>query len=335
MNRFVARAHTACLLLAGLAFAAEAQRVSADIRIGMSASANSERSGPYVWARTFADELEHAGFAVGIHPNSALGNEVLRTEQVLLGLLEVNICGTQEVDLFTDLMEAVELPFLFRDSAEMDRLIDETDFLQHVNRRALDYGMRVVDFVFMGGMRGLFTARAPIRTVEDVKSFRLRAMVSEQLAYFEAWGGSGAQVAWEEVPQALQTGIVDGYMNPPIVAVLFGHGGQLDYFTDLRMSPAMRVIVVSEAWYRSLGEQQKTAVENAFRAARAANREWMQTAEQRDFDALESVGIEVVHLSPEERDAFRERLLPLYPQQATAKALARMLGYVDQLRTGN
>ena len=306
--------------------------VFAEIRVALSASSDAENSGTYVWAQAFANELEREGIASSIYPSSSLGNEVLRAEQVMLGLLEVNVCGTQEVELFTELMEAIELPFLFRGNAEMDRLIDETDFLMCVNERAVAYGMRVVDFAYLGGMSGLFTARAPIRTVDDVKSFRMRAMVSEQLAYFEAWGGSGAQVAWEEVPQALQTGIVDGYMNPPIVAVLFGHGGQLDYFTDIRISPAMRVVTISEAWYQGLDSQAKDIVDQAIRVARIANRTWTLTSEERDFRSLESVGIEVVHLSQEDREAFQQKLLPLYPTQATEEGLKRMLAYVDKLR---
>ena len=83
-----------------------------------------------------------------------------------------------------------------------------------------------------------------------MNKFRIRAMSNEQLDWVKAWGGAGTQVAWEEVPQALQTGIADGYINPPVVAVLFGHGGQLDYFTDLEISPSIRVVVFSEAWYQ-------------------------------------------------------------------------------------
>jgi len=318
------------LIVIALLFAT--QGVYAEVRIGLSASSDAENSGSYVWAQAFAAELERAGIASSIYPGSSLGNEVLRAEQVMLGLLEVNVSGTQEFELFTDLIAAVELPFLFRDSDEMDRMVDETDFLDRVNERAVDYGMRMVDFVYLGGMSGLFTARAPIRTVEDVKSFRMRAMVSEQLSYFEAWGGSGAQVAWEEVPQALQTGIVDGYMNPPIVAVLFGHGGQLDFFTDIRMSPASRVVAVSESWYRQLDHQQRVAVDRAFSVARQANRDWMRSSEQRDFDALAKVGIEVIRLSTDVREEFRKKLLPLYPTQATPDALRIMTGYVEALR---
>lgn len=304
----------------------------ADVKIGLSAASDANNAGTYIWALAFSEALENGGMETSIFTSSSLGNEVVRAEQVLLGLLEVNVCGTQEFEPFTDMIAAMELPFMFEDSNELDRLIDETDFLARVNEIAADYGMRMIDLAYLGGMSGLFTAREPIREVSDVKSFRMRAMVSEQVGYFEAWGGAATQVAWEEVPQALQTGIVDGYMNPPIVAVLFGHGGQLDYFTDIRMSPSTRVISVSESWYQSLDDVERSTVRHAFKVARLANREWAAHSEERDFRLLDEAGIEVIHLSPAVRDEFRQKILPLYEHQATPNALHVMQGYIDTLR---
>lgn len=307
---------------------------AADVKIALSAAADANKSGTYVWALAFSEALEKGGMETSIFTSSSLGNEVVRAEQVLLGLLEVNVCGTQEFEPFTDLIAALELPFMFEDNDELDRLIDETDFLSQVNEISVDYGMRMIDLAYLGGMSGLFTAREAIREVSDVKSFRMRAMVSEQVDYFQAWGGAATQVAWEEVPQALQTGIVDGYMNPPIVAVLFGHGGQLDYFTDIRMSPSTRVISVSESWFQGLDDAERLVVQHAFKVAREANRAWAARSEERDFRLLDEVGIEVIHLSPAARDEFRQKLLPLYEHQATPHALQLVQGYVDSLRAG-
>ena len=69
-----------------------------------------------------------------------------------------------------------------------------------------------------------------------------RAMDRRDLVLIETFGASGVQVAWEETPQALQTGIASGYFNPPLAPVLFGHGAYLKYFTDLRVAPAHRLI---------------------------------------------------------------------------------------------
>ena len=309
-----------------------APTILADIKIALSSTIDPKTSGTYVWAKAFSDELAKNGVRSEIFASSSLGNEVVRAEQVLLGLLEVNVCGTQEVDPFSDMIAALELPFIFEGSEEIDRLMLETDFLQKVNEDSAPHGMRVVDVVFMGGKSGLFTARNPIRELGDVKSFRMRAMMSEQIRYFEAWGGMATQVAWEEVPQALQTGIVDGYMNPPIVAVLFGHGGQLDYFTDIQMTPSVRVVSVSEAWYQSLDRQERVVLEQAIIAARKANREWVGFSEQREFQLLADIGIEVIKISSFSRNEFRQKLLPLYDRQASPETLKSIKTYLHGLR---
>lgn len=314
-----------------VALIAVASAAKSDVHIALSATSDPQNSGTFVWAETLSDELSKAGISTNIYANSSLGNEVVRSEQVLLGLLEINVSGTQEIEPYTDLMAAVQLPFLFESVQELDCLLDESNFLERVNEDTTNIGIRVVDFVYLSGMSGLFTANRAIRSVADMKSFRMRAMTTEQLDYFEAWGGAGTQVAWEEVPQALQTGIVDGYMNPPIVAVLFGHGGQLDYFTDIRMSPSMRAVVISEAWYQGLNELERHALHGALRSARRANRSWMHAAEQRDFALLDDAGIEVIQLSTSDRGEFRERLLPLYSTHATPEALHELQVYVKRL----
>jgi len=303
-----------------------------EIRIGLSATADPENSGIYVWARTFADELERAGMVTTIYPSSTLGNEIVRTEQILLGLLEVNVTGTQEVEVYSELVVALDLPFLFKSDEEANALMHHTGYLSEMNSETRPVGMRVVNLVGMGGSSGLFTARAPIETVADVKKFRIRAMSNEQLDWVDAWGGAGTQVAWEEVPQALQTGIADGYINPPVVAVLFGHGGQLDYFTDLEISPSIRVVVFSETWYQGLSEEERIVVDRAASAAHVANREWMSKNMERIFHMLSDIGIEIIQPSESERNAFRELVLPTYKDMASAHVMEKIRRYMLEAR---
>jgi TRAP-type C4-dicarboxylate transport system substrate-binding protein len=304
----------------------------ADIRIGFSSTADAENSGVYVWVRAFADELEKAGMRTTLYPSSTLGNEVVRTEQVLLGLLEVNVTGTQEVEIYSEMITALDLPFLFRSDEETAALIHHTGYLAEINAKTLPAGMRVVDLSSLGGMTGLFTAREPIRTVADVQKFRMRALTTEQLDWVEAWGGAGTQVAWEEVPQALQTGIADGYLNPPIIAYLFGHGGQLDYFTDLRLSPSVRVVVFSEKWYQDLTEAQRGIVDNAAVKAGEVNREWLRHAIAHEFQLLAGIGIEVVHLNSRQRDEFRQRILHTYDEMVSVRTLEKTIAYLNSAR---
>jgi TRAP-type C4-dicarboxylate transport system substrate-binding protein len=120
-----------------------------------------------------------------------------------------------------------------------------------------------------------------------------------------AWQVRGVRVAWEEVAQALQTGMVDAYLNPPIVAVMFGHGNVIDYFTDLRMGPSARVIVASRRWYESLSPEMRAAFDAGVQEARAANRRWAANAMQRERALLEKAGIEWIEMEPADREEWR------------------------------
>ncbi|MEM1145906.1 MAG: TRAP transporter substrate-binding protein [Pseudomonadota bacterium] len=298
----------------------------------MSSSADPESSGVFIWVQAFVAELERAGIEAIVYPSSTLGSEIVRSQQVLLGLLEVNVTGTQEIEIYSDLIAAFELPFLFSGNHEPDALFHHTDYRDALNRDTVPHGIRVADLAMIGGMTGIFTARAPVETLEDVSSFRLRAMVSDQIDWVESWGGSATKVAWEEVPQALQTGIADGYINPPIVAYLFGHGGQLDYFTDLAIVPSVRVIVFSETWYQSLSPTERDAVDEAVVRARAANRNWVQQTVKSELALLESIGIDVIQLSPPERDKFRAPLLSSYQTKVDPITLNTINQYIRQAR---
>ena len=302
------------------------------IKIALTSTADLERSGSYVWAKAFADVLEKSGMEVVIYPSSTLGNEIVRTEQLLLGLLEVNMTGNQEVEMLSELYAGLELPFIFNNSEELEQLHDDPMFQSAVNNTTRPYGMRVVDFAPLGGMIGLFTANSPVHKVDDLQKLRMRAMSSVQLSYYNAWGVASTQVAWEEVPQALQTGIVNGYLNSPIVALQFGHGSQLDYFTDLQLQPSSRTVVMSEKWYQKLNKSQQQTVEQAILHARKVVREWNIRTRVSEFKRLESSTIKVIKLTDQARAEFREKVLPLYKTSVPTTVLDEITEFLNKIR---
>jgi len=276
-----------------------------DVKIGMSTPLDPERNGAYVWVKTLAEALEKAGARVRVYPNSALGGEKERMDQVAIGLLEVNETGGDELSRLSPLFHA-QKPFEIESYEHLDRLIERTPFLAEVNAELADDDLVLLDYAYTGSMVGLLTRGKPVRRIEDLRSMRLRILSADDLNLLAAWQVRGVRVAWEEVAQALQTGMVDAYLNPPIVAVMFGHGNVIDYFTDLRMGPSARVIVASRRWYQQLTPPMRAAFDAGVRAARAANRRWATTAMQRERALLEKAGILWIEMQPAARDEWRD-----------------------------
>jgi len=298
----------------------------------LAGSANLETNGVWVWMSAFAERLRVAGLSVEVTTNSALGGEADRTELTSLGLLHVNDAGSTELAAYSGAYVAVELPFLFDDTDHFTRFIDAPEF-----RAWLDADLKAPQLVFadaalLGGMSGLFTANAPVRQISDLAHMRLRAMGRRDLLVIDALGASGVQVAWEEVPQALQTGIAQGYFNPPLAPVMFGHGSQINYFADLGLSASHRPITLSRRWLEGLSPHMRDAVDDAIAAGRAANHAWAHEGRSRDAEALAAIGVEIFVPPEPVRRVFVERAVGAYPSMGAPDVIARAVALAARTR---
>lgn len=304
----------------------------AEVLAALAGVKNAELNGIWIWLSAFADTLQAGGMNVEVAANSALGGESDRTELSALGLIHVNDANIQEVSAFSPAYVALELPFLIDGFAHFERFVDAPEFRRDVNRQLQRSGMVFADAALLGGASGLFTVRRAVRSPADLHGMRLRGSDARSLVLIEAFGASSVQVAWEEVPQALQTGIAAGYLNPPIAALLFGHASQLDYFVDLRTSIAHRAIVMSRRWLDGLSAEQRALVERGTQAARSANRAWAEERRRRELSALTDAGIEVISLSEEARRAFVERGRGAYTRMAPPDVVASAIAAAERTR---
>lgn len=298
------------------------------LRASLAAAPNPDANGVWIWLRACLDALNKSGLAFNLSVNGALGREEDRTEMTGLDLIQINDSSISEVTALSDIYVTAQLPFLIDDLEQFDRLFTNKDFLAQINADLRKAGLVLIDAAFLGGMSGIFTAQRPVRRLEDMQGLRLRAMDSRDLVLIEAFGAAGVQVAWEETPQALQTGIASGYLNPPLAPVLFGHGAYLRYFTDLRIAPAHRLIMASRDWHDRLDRADRAAADAAFAAGRKANRDWSKTRFESDIATLKAYGIKIISMPDEAREAFKTQARAAYGAYAEPAIIEKALVFV-------
>ncbi|MGA8049729.1 MAG: TRAP transporter substrate-binding protein [Burkholderiales bacterium] len=149
---------------------------------------------------------------VQVFPSSQLFGDAKELEALLLGDVQILAPSLSKFDRYTKKLQVFDLPFLFQDIAAVDRFQHGAqgkallDVMRSKNIQGLAY--------WHNGMKQMSTNRDKLQRPEDVKGLKFRIQPSDVLeAQFRALGANPQKMAFSEVYQALQTGVVDGQEN--------------------------------------------------------------------------------------------------------------------------
>jgi C4-dicarboxylate-binding protein DctP len=161
-----------------------------------------------------AAELTKGKVKVEVFANSTLYKDKEEMEALQLGAVQMlapslakfGPLGVKEFELF-------DLPYLFDDYKELHAVTDGPvgkALFQKLETKGL-VGLAYWDNGFK-----VMSANKPLKMPEDYKGLKMRIQSSNVLdAQMRAVGSIPQKMAFSEVYQALQTGVVDGTENPP------------------------------------------------------------------------------------------------------------------------
>jgi C4-dicarboxylate-binding protein DctP len=149
---------------------------------------------------------------VQVFPSSQLFGDAKELEALLLGDVQLIAPSLSKFDRYTKKIQIFDLPFLFDDIEAVDR------FQSGPHGQALLTSMKNRGLIGLAywhnGMKQLSTKKDRLLRPEDVKGLKFRIQASDVLeAQFRALGANPQKMAFSEVYQALQTGVVDGQEN--------------------------------------------------------------------------------------------------------------------------
>jgi C4-dicarboxylate-binding protein DctP len=149
---------------------------------------------------------------VQVFPSSQLFGDAKELEALLLGDVQLIAPSLSKFDRYTKKIQIVDLPFLFDDIQAVDR------FQSSPQGQELLTSMKNRGLIGLGywhnGMKQLSTNKDKLTRPVDSKGLKFRIQASDVLeAQFRALGANPQKMAFSEVYQALQTGVVDGQEN--------------------------------------------------------------------------------------------------------------------------
>jgi C4-dicarboxylate-binding protein DctP len=195
-----------------LAFAATAQAGPIVVKVSHVVAENTPKGQAALKFKELAEKKLPGKVEVQVFPNSQLFGDGKEMEALLLGDVQIIAPSLSKFDRYTKKLQVFDLPFLFHDIASVDRFEKDApgkallDSMKSKGIKGLAY--------WHNGMKELSTDRPQLRVPEDVKGLKFRIQPSDVLeAQFRALGSNPQKMAFSEVYQALQTGVVDGQEN--------------------------------------------------------------------------------------------------------------------------
>lgn len=286
----------------------------------------------WVWAEDFAKLLQDAGMEAKVYTGGALGKDPEVVYQLSQGLLQVGLTNFVMIAQVDKRVLGFIAPYMFDSLEHMFKAIDETDIVPSIDANMQKQGIKIAALAGLGGPIGIFNTKKPIETVADLEGLRLRAIDASQTAVLDEWGASSVVIDMPEFTTSVQRGLVDGYVNPPIVPLIFKQTEFLKFYTNAKAGMPFRSVLMSADWYDGLSDEDRAKVDAALKVANDNNRKWTYAAAEKELEMLEKAGVTVTELKPEARAEFIERSKAAWPKLLDADALAMFKQAAEQTR---
>ena len=155
----------------------------------------------------------------------------------------------------------VELPYLFRNEAEADFILD--GIILDAVEDALEAKGLVLGFWSENGYRSFGTNYGFVKTPADLKGRKMRSQENPvHLEMYRALGASPVPIPVTEVLTSLQTGVVDGYDNTVLFASAAQWMSATKYYTVSNHIYQPAAIVYNKAWFDGLPADVQAAVKS-------------------------------------------------------------------------
>ena len=207
------------------------------------------------------NQLTDGELEVQVYHSRQLGDALQNVENVRNGSIAFTSVSIANLSQVIPAMDMFSLPYIFKTDAHYWYCIQHAkidEFMAQLEPK----GIKRISWI-TSGARSLFTQK-PVRTPADLQGMKIRVMASPvMINTMKALGANGVPVAWGELYNALQTGVVDGAENNPPSLISMKFYEVSKYFILDEHMRIPDVNIVSTRVFNKLSKSQQDAIMRA------------------------------------------------------------------------
>ncbi|WP_348696420.1 TRAP transporter substrate-binding protein [Duganella fentianensis] len=261
--------------------------------------------------KQLAEKATNGRVKVEVYPNSQLYKDKEELEALQLGAVQMLAPSLAKFGpLGVKEFEAFDLPYIFPSKTALYN-VTEGEIGKGLLKKLEPKG--ITGLAFWDNGFKVMSANKPLHSVADFKGQKMRIQSSKVLdAQMRALGANPQVLAFSEVYQALQTGVVDGTENPPSNMYTQKMHEVQKHVTVSNHGYLGYAVIVNKKFWDGLPADIRAALDKAMKDATTFEKAIAQRDNDMALDAIKKAGkTEVYTPSVKEQAEWRKALLPV------------------------
>jgi tripartite ATP-independent transporter DctP family solute receptor len=267
---------------------------------------------------------------IQMYPSMQLGGEKESIEQAQIGALAFVRVSVGTIGPIVDELNVFNLPFLFRNTAHMNKVIDGPIGRELLDKITAAPNSRLVGLCFMdAGARSMYDTKHAIKDINDLKGLKMRVMGNPMFVdMMNALGGNGVPMGYDQVFSALQTGVIDGAENNEPSFVFDNHFQVAKYYGVTEHLIVPEVVVMSRPVWDKLSKDDQVLILKFAREAQLEERVLWNKSVDEAYAKMKTGGITINPIA--DKTPFQKAVKPVWDKYGAAwPDLIKRIGEVN------
>jgi tripartite ATP-independent transporter DctP family solute receptor len=241
-----------------------------------------------------------------------LGGEKEMIEQAQVGALQLARISVGPMGPLVPELNVFNLPFMFRDNAHMEKVIDGPIGDEMLKKLSDHPTAGLIGLCWMnGGSRNVYNSKHPVRTVADLKGLKIRMMGNPVFVdTMNSLGGNGVAMGFDQLVNALQSGVVDGAENNEPSYETGQHYRYAKYYSLTGHLMIPELLVFSKRTWDTLSADDRALIAKSAKEAQQEQRGLWYEMEKKSIAKMKEVGAEINEVA--DKKQFQDAVKPVW-----------------------
>ena len=259
--------------------------------------------------------------SVQMYPSMQLGGEKEMIEQAQVGALAIARISVGPMGPLVPELNVFNLPFIFRDAAHMEKVIDGPIGDEMLKKLSDHPTAGLIGVCWMnGGTRNVYNSKKPVKSVEDLKGLKIRMMGNPVFVdTMNALGGNGVAMGYDQLVNAMQTGVVDGAENNEPSYATGQHYRYAKFYSMTGHLMIPEILVFSKKIWDSLSKDDQALISKAGKEAQQEQRKLWYEMEAKSVAQMKEAGVEIIPIA--DKKPFQDAVKPVWDKYGAQYAV--------------